>query len=132
MLKGKLKKKDSSGKTIFHSLKNSTRILILIGFTISFIILYSILQYFGSDWKTYDCVTMLLGIIVTILCTGPYIEYSPIQCINVLIGVILYAKMAQRYPIQYTYLIYQIYALFCVVQALINIINIYKKQKQLQ
>lgn len=124
------KNQDSGGKTVFSELKNSVRILIVIGFSAAFALLYMILRYFGSDWGAYDCWSMLLGILVTVLCVFPYVEYSPLQCLSVFIGLIIFAKMARENPIQYTYLAYQIYSMFCVLQAFVRIMKIYSRQKK--
>lgn len=123
------KKKDDSGKTVFHRLSGKIRALIAVGYAVLFVAFYELLQYIGSDWGLYDCNGMLLGILVTILCTVPYVEYSPLQCLNVLINLIMFAKMAMRDPIQYTYLTYEIYCFFCVTQAFIRIMKIYRKQR---
>lgn len=123
------KRRDSSGKTIFMRLGNGVRVAVAAGFAVSFAAFYMILQHFGSDWGFYDCWSMLLGILVTVLCVGPYIEYSPLQCLSVFIGLIMFAKMARQQPIQYTYLAYQVYSLFCVLQAFVRIIRIYRRQK---
>lgn len=72
-----------------------------------------------------------MGILVTVLCTVPYVEYSPLQCLSVFIGLIMFADMARTDPLQYTYLAYQIYSLFCVVQAFIRIVKIYRNQNSL-
>lgn len=124
------KKKDTDGKTVFYTLKNSTRCLIALGFAILFAILYKLLQHFGSDWGVYDCSSMLLGIIVTVLCAVPYVEYSPLQCLSTFISLVMFTKMALKDPIQYTYLAYEIYCTFCVSQAFVRIMKIYRKQKQ--
>lgn len=122
-------KKDRNGKTVFHTLKNSARVLIAVGYAALFVVFYLILRHFGSDWGIYDCNSMLLGILLTILCAVPYVEYSPLQCISVLIGLVMFTKMALRDPIQYTYLAYQIYCMFCVSQAFVRIMKIYRSQK---
>lgn len=124
------KNKDINGKTVFRKLGNFQRIIITVGFAVLYAVFYLILRYFGSDWGFYDCWSMLLGILVTVLCTVPYVEYSPLQCLSVFIGLIMFAKMARTDPLQYTYLSYQIYSLFCVVQAFVRIVKIYAEQNK--
>lgn len=123
------KKKDSKGKTVFKKLSASQRLIIAAGFAILYAAFYMILKHFGSDWGFYDCWSMLLGILVTLLCLVPYVEYSPLQCLSVIIGLVMFAKMARTDPLQYTYLAYQIYCTFCVLQAFVRIVKIYREQK---
>lgn len=124
------KNRDASGNTRFKTLSSKARLGILTAFVVLFVAFYKLLQHFGSDWGIYDCSNMLLGILVTLLCAVPYLEYSPLQCLNTLVGLAMFLKMARTDPIQYTYLAYQIYCTFCVIQALVRIIGIYRKQKE--
>lgn len=123
------KKKDGDGKTVFKEMTNKIRLLVAVGFVACFAIFYSILQYFGSDYSFYDSLSMLFGILVSILCAAPYIEYSPLQVTSVIVGLFMFIKMSREDPIQYTYLIYQIYCSICVIVAMIRIFKIRRKQK---
>lgn len=123
------KKKDNRGKTVFREMTGRQRALVAAAFTVCFAVFYSVLRYFGSDYGFYDTLSMLFGIMVTLLCAAPYIEYSPLQVTSVAVGLFMFAKMARTQPIQYTYLAYQIYCMICVTVAMIRIFRIRRRQK---
>lgn len=123
------KKKDRDGETVFKKMSRKQHLLTAAVFAVCFAVFYSILRLAGSDYGIYDTLSMLFGILVTLLCAAPYIEYSPLQVTSVAVGLFMFAKMARAQPIQYTYLTYQAYCLICVSVAMTRIFRIYKKQK---
>lgn len=123
------KKKDSAGKTVFREMTWKQRALTAVCFIACFAAFYALLRHFGSDYSFYDSLSMLFGILVTILCAAPYIEYSPLQVTSVAVGLFMFAKMARTQPLQYTYLVYQIYCMLCVTVAMIRIFSIRKRQR---
>lgn len=123
------KKKDSQGKTVFKSMSWKMRSAVTAGFIFCFTVLYFLLPTIGDNYGVYDTLSMLFGILVTLLCAAPYIEYSPLQVTSVATGLVMFAKMSRSQPIQYTYLVYQIYCLICVTVAMIRIFRIYNRQR---
>lgn len=122
------KRKDGDGKTVFRKMSLRQRLLISVLFCVCFAVLFLFLKHIGSNYGFYDTLSMLFGILVTLLCAVPYIEYSPLQVTSVAVGLFMFAKMARSQPLQYTYLAYQCYCMICVMAAMIRIIKIYRRQ----
>ena len=59
-----------------------------------------------------------------------YIEYTYLWIVQAVIGLLLNVQMVMNDFKEMTYLIYGIYALYCVIGAFINVQRFYKEQQE--
>ncbi len=113
-------KRKSGGSTVLRRLSRLMRILAVIIFIVTLVI---VLRFAGdSDSKYYvlDNTVMLLGIFATILMMLSYIEYTVLMVASGCCNIFLYISMLEESPEQLTYLVYTIYALICSSLALVR------------
>ena len=58
-----------------------------------------------------------------------YIEYTYLWIVSAFTGLIVNIQMVINNPKEITYLIYGVYALYCVIMAFINVQKFYKEQQ---
>ena len=77
-------------------------------------------------------ITFLLGIAGAVLAMLAYIEYTYLWIISAFRGLIVNIQMVINNPKETTYLIYGVYALYCVIVAFINVQKFYKEQQNIK
>ena len=123
-------KKNAYKKTVvFKKMTTKTRIISLVALLVSWGVSAAILTYFKYEYAIFDTVTFLLGLAVSVLTMLAYIEYTYLWIISAFTGLIVNIQMVMNNPKETTYLIYGVYALYCVVVAFINVQKFYKEQQ---
>ncbi len=115
-------KKNAYKKTVkFKRMSNKMRIILsIVGLTL-WAISAVVCHYFKYEYAVFDSITFLLGLIVPVLTMLAYIEYTYLWIVQAVVGLFLNVQMVMNDYSQTTYLIYGIYALYCVVCAFINV-----------
>jgi len=122
-------KKNAYKKTVvFKKMSVKMRIISLVALLVSWGISAGALTYFKYEYAIFDTVTFLLGLAVSILTMLAYIEYTYLWIISAFTGLIVNIQMVINNPKETTYLIYGVYALYCVIVAYINVQKFYKEQ----
>ena len=124
-------KKHAYKKTVvFKRMSNKMRVI----FTVAVLGLWAaaaaILYGLSYEYAIFDSILFLLGLIVSILTMLAYIEYTYLWILQAVIGLFLNVQMVSNDFSQLTYLIYGIYALYCVVLAYKNVHSFYKEQQE--
>ena len=88
--------------------------------------------YLKYEYALFDSLLFLFGFIIPILTMLAYIEYTYLWIIQGVVGLFLNVQMAMNDISQITYLIYGVYALYCVILAFINVHKFYKEQAELK
>jgi nicotinamide mononucleotide transporter PnuC len=123
------KKKAYKNTVIFRKMTALQRVLFIIAILILWAILAIIFIKLKYEYAVLDSITFLLGFIVPILTMLAYIEYTYLWIIQAVIGLLLNIQMVINDYKETTYLIYGIYALYCVICAFINVRKFYKEQQ---
>lgn len=124
-------KKNAYKKTaVFKKMSTKMRV----GFLICVLALWSALAagcyYFKYEYALLDSILFLLGVIVQILTMLAYIEYTYLWIVQAVIGLFLNVQMVIVDTKETTYLIYGVYALYCVIGAFSSVQKFYKEQQQ--
>jgi nicotinamide riboside transporter PnuC len=123
-------KKNAYKKTvIFKKMSVKMRAISLVSLFVLWGISAGVLTYFKYEYAIFDTVTFLLGLAVSILTMLAYIEYTYLWIISAFTGLIVNIQMVINNPKETTYLIYGVYALYCVIVAYINVQKFYKEQQ---
>lgn len=123
-------KKNAYKKTvIFKKMSVKMRIISLVALFVLWGISAGVLTFFNYEYAIFDTVTFLLGLAVSILTMLAYIEYTYLWIISAVTGLIVNIQMVINNPKEITYLIYGVYALYCVIVAFINVQKFYKEQQ---
>ena len=123
-------KKNAYKKTaIFRKMTTKMRV----GWSIAFLVLWGIIavifMQLDYEYAILDSCTLLFGFVIPILTMLAYIEYTYLWIIQAVVGLFLNVQMAMNDISQITYLIYGVYALYCVILAFINVHKFYKEQQ---
>lgn len=123
-------KKNAYKKTVvFRKMSRNLRLISLFSLVGVWIISAIVLHNLGYEYAVFDSITFLFGIIVPVLTMLAYIEYTYLWIVQAVVGLFLNVQMAMNDISQITYLIYGIYALYCVVLAFVNVSKFYKEQQ---
>ena len=123
-------KKNAYKKTvIFKKMSVKMRIISLVVLFVLWGISAGVLTFFNYEYAIFDTVTFLLGLAVSILTMLAYIEYTYLWIVSAVTGLIVNIQMVINNPKEITYLIYGVYALYCVIVAFINVQKFYKEQQ---
>ena len=123
-------KKNAYKKTvIFKKMSVKTRVISLVALFVLWGISAGVLTYFKYDYAIFDTITFLLGLAVSVLTLLAYIEYTYLWIVQAVTGLIVNVQMVINNPKETTYLIYGVYALYCVIVAFINVQKFYKEQQ---
>lgn len=125
------KKKAYKNTVIFRKMTNKQRIIFSVSVIAAWAILAGILIHFRYEYAILDSITFLFGFIIPILTMLAYIEYTYLWIIQSVIGLLLNIQMVINDYKETTYLIYGIYALYCVIGAFISVRKFYKEQQAL-
>ncbi len=125
------KKKSYKKTVIFKKMTNKQLVLFLTAVAVGWAVLAGVLIHFKYEYAILDSITFLFGIIVPVLTMFAFIEYTYLWIVQSVIGLMLNIQMVVNDYKQTTYLIYGIYALYCVVCAFINVRKFHKEQQSL-
>ena len=124
-------KKNAYKKTaVFKKMSAKTRIVFFVGVLALWATLAGVCCYLNYEYAILDSILFLLGVIVQILTMLAYIEYTYLWIIQAVIGLFLNVQMVFVNPKETTYLVYGVYALYCVIGAFISVQKFYKEQQQ--
>ena len=124
-------KKNAYKKTaVFKKMSAKTRIVFFVGVLALWATLAGVCFYLNYEYAILDSILFLLGVIVQILTMLAYIEYTYLWIIQAVIGLFLNVQMVFVNPKETTYLVYGVYALYCVIGAFISLQKFYKEQQQ--
>ncbi len=126
------KKKAYKNTVMFRKMTNKQRIIFSSAVIAMWIILAGIMIHFKYKYAVLDSISFLLGFIIPILTMLAYIEYTYLWIIQAIIGLLLNVQMVVNDYKQTTYLIYGIYALYCVIGAFISVRKFYKEQQEIK
>ncbi len=125
-------KKNAYKKTvIFKKMSNKQRIVFCAGLLLLWAIVAGAFYFLKYEYALFDSLLFLLGFIVPILTMLAYIEYTYLWIVQAVVGLFLNVQMAMNDISQVTYLIYGIYALYCVIEAFKNVHKFYKEQQKI-
>ena len=117
---------------IFKKMTTKQRIIFTVGLLSLWAIVAGVFYYLKYEYALFDSLTFLFGFIIPILTMLAYIEYTYLWIVQGVVGLFLNVQMAMNDISQITYLIYGVYALYCVILAFINVHKFYKEQSSLR
>ena len=117
---------------MFKKKTNKQRIAFTVGLLALWAVLAGVFFYLKYEYALFDSLLFLFGFIIPILTMLAYIEYTYLWIIQGVVGLFLNVQMAMNDISQITYLIYGVYALYCVILAFINVHKFYKEQSELK
>ena len=123
-------KKNAYKKTvIFKKMSVKARVVALAALFALWGVSSGVLAYFKYEYAIFDTITFLLSLAVSILTMLAFIEYTYLWIVQAVTGLIVNVQMVVNDPKETTYLIYGVYALYCVIMAFINVQKFYKEQQ---
>lgn len=123
------KKRAYKKTAVFRKMTKKARALFTTGLLALWAIVGGIFFYLKYEYAIFDSLLFLFGFVVPVLTALAYIEYTYLWIIQAVVGLFLNVQMALNDPSQTTYLVYGIYAFYCVVCAYINVHKFYKEQQ---
>ena len=126
------KKNSYKNTVIFKKMTSKQRFLFLSALLLAWVISSAVLIHFKYEYAILDSISFLLGLITPVLTMLAYIEYTYLWIVSAFIGLLLNVQMVINDYKQTTYLIYGIYALYCVIGAFITVRKFYKEQQELK
>lgn len=116
-------------KTVkFRKMGTKSRIITLSLCLISWLVLFLILRLTGSSYAILDNTSTILGILVTLLTSLAYIEYSYVGIVHILVALALKVQLTANDISNIPFLIYTLYNAICYVQIFINVRRLYAEQ----
>lgn len=126
-------KKNAYKSTVqFRRMSTKARILFFTGVAVLWAGVAAVFYYLKYEYALLDSLTFLLGFIVPVLTWLAYIEYTYLWIVSAVVGLLLNVQMVINDYRQTTYLIYGVYALYCVAGAYISVQKFYKEQQGIQ
>ncbi len=123
-------KKNAYKKTaVFRRMSTKMRVIFFSGIAVAWAVSAAVCYHLNYEYALFDSITFLFGFIVPILTMLAYIEYTYIWIVQAVIGLFLNVQMVINDYSQTTYLIYGVYALYCVIGAFITVQKFYKEQQ---
>ncbi len=126
-------KKNAYKKTktvVFRKMTTKMRIVWSGLFLVSWGIIAAIFMHLDYEYAILDSCTLLFGFVIPVLTMLAYIEYTYLWIVQCILGVFLNIQMVVNDPKETTYLIYGVYALYCVIGAFISVHKFYKEQQK--
>ena len=124
-------KKNAYKKTaIFRKMSTKMRIVWSALFLVAWAVIAVIFMHLDYEYAILDSCTLLFGFVIPVLTMLAYIEYTYLWIAQCVLGVFLNIQMVVNDPKETTYLIYGVYALYCVICAFINVQKFYKEQQK--
>ena len=107
-----------------------TRAVFIISVLALWATLAGVCYYLNYEYAILDSILFLLGVIVQVLTMLAFIEYTYLWIVQAVIGLFLNVQMVFVDPKETTYLVYGVYALYCVIGAFMSVQKYYKEQQQ--
>ena len=126
------RKRAYKNTVVFKKMSKNQRGIFFSGIVLLWAALALVLQYLKYEYAIFDSITFLLGFIVPIMTMLAYIEYTYLWIVQAAVGLLLNIQMVVNDYRQTTYLIYGVYALYCVICAFITVHKFYKEQQMLK
>ncbi len=123
-------KKNAYKKTVvFRKMSNKMRVGCIVAFLVVWGVMAAVFMHLDYEYAILDSCTFLFGFITPVLTMLAYIEYTYLWIIQSVVGVFLNIQMVANDYKETTYLIYGVYALYCVICAFINVHKFYNEQQ---
>ena len=123
-------KKNAYKKTaVFKRMSNKMRVISSLLFLGAWGILAVVFMHLDYEYAILDSCTLLFGFVIPVLTMFAYIEYTYLWIIQCILGVFLNIQMVANDYKETTYLIYGVYALWCVIGAFKSVHKFYKEQQ---
>ncbi len=124
-------KKNAYKKTaVFRKMSMKMRVISSLGFILVWVVFSVACVHFEYEYAILDSCLFLFGLVTPILTMLAFIEYTYLWIIQSVVGVFLNIQMVANDYKETTYLIYGVYALYCVICAFINVNKFYKEQQR--
>ncbi len=124
------RKRAYKSTVVFKKMSNKMRAAFFVGVAAMWVLLAYIFYRLEYEYAVLDSITFLFGFIVPILTMLAYIEYTYLWIVQAVVGLFLNIQMVVVDYSQTTYLIYGVYALYCVIGAFITVQKFYKEQQE--
>ncbi len=125
-------KKNAYKKTVvFRKMTMKMRLVWSIIFLVVWGIMSMVFMHLDYEYAILDSGSFLFGFVIPVLTMLAYIEYTYLWIIQCIVGVFLNIQMVVNDYKETTYLIYGVYALYCVICAFINVQKFYKEQQKM-
>lgn len=123
------KKRAYKKTAVFRKMTVKQRIVFTAAFCLLWAALAGIFAYLKYEYAILDSVSFLFGFVIPVLTMLAYIEYTYLWIVQAAIGLLLNIQMVINDYKETTYLIYGVYALYCVILAFISVSKFYKEQQ---
>ena len=124
------KKRAYKHSTLLKKLSWKQRIFSGSIFAVIWCLLYGVLSLFGSGYLILDNSASVIGAAANIASLLYLIEFPYIQCVSLFINILLYINMVPSDPMQWTFLIYTVYALICAIISAVYMQRLYNHQAE--
>lgn len=124
------KKRSYKHSALLKRLSGKQRLLFVLGFGAIWGVLYLVLSAFGSGYVILDNTVSVIGAAANVASLLYLIEFPYVQCLSLGLNIVLYVQMVQTDPRQWTFLIYNVYALTCAVISAVYMQKLYNWQKR--
>lgn len=124
------KKKAYKNTAVFRKMSNKARAVFTLALLTAWAVLAGVFMHLKYEYAILDSITFLFGFIIPVLTMLAYIEYTYLWIVQAVIGLLLNVQMVMNDYKETTYLIYGVYALYCVIGAFINVHRFYKEQQE--
>lgn len=114
---------------VFKKMSNKIRFFFFGGVVVAWAALAGVFYYLKYEYALLDSISFLFGFIIPVLTMLAYIEYTYLWIVQGVVGVFLNIQMVINDYSQTTYLIYGVYALYCVIGAFVTVQKFYKEQQ---
>ena len=116
---------------VFKRMTDRQRWIFFAGVGVLWAAVAAVFGALNYEYAVLDSASLLFVFIVPVLTMLAYIEYTYLWIVQAVIGVLLNVQMVINDYRQTTYLIYGVYALYCVVGAYITVRKFYKEQQRI-
>ena len=123
------KKNAYKSTAVFKKMTTKMRIVSSAALLLIWAAVATVCYYFNYEYALLDSFTFILGVVVPILTWLAYIEYTYLWIVSAVVGVFLNVQMVMNDYKETTYLIYGVYALYCVIGAFMTVYKFYKEQQ---
>ncbi len=126
------KKNAYKNTVVFRKLSNKMRALFFGGVAALWAVLAGVFYYLDYEYALLDSIAFLLGFITPVLTMLAYTEYTYLSLVQSVVGLLLNIQMVVNDYRQITYLIYGVYAFYCVIGAFVAVRKFYKEQQSIK
>lgn len=124
------KKKAYKHTVVFKKMSNKQRCFFGLATLLLWAVLIAVFVHLKYEYAVLDSISFLFGFIIPVLTMLAYIEYTYLWIIQAFVGLLLNVQMVVNDYRQTTYLIYGVYAFYCVICAFINVRKFYLEQQK--